>query len=221
MSLFETKQIQTNINNDLENIDDCELVYSDNDSNNDSDSDLENKCKTITQNDTATLYVVDCDYVVRNGEYYLNHPTLIKIAIRSGIRRAEQYVDKTWKLVHYINTYGKQAYNSLLKTIEMTPDERREMFSITNTTLEQNRIDQLNKAYQKIEELEAHIDINKTKKTLEKYQKEQKILYNNTLSNDDEVFIVEKQPTKVKPSSILKKATSPIKDNELESFLGL
>lgn len=185
---------------------------------------LEEQCMIITQYNGNTMYIIGQDYATYDGEYYLSHPTLIKIAIRSGVRRAEQYVDKTWRLVKYITTYGRLAYTSLLKTIDMTANERKQMFTITNTTFEQNRIAELNKAEQKIEELESHIDVNKTKKKLEQYQKTQQKICNKdnvTVTPSIEKFVVEKQPTKVKPSSIIKKTKEPIQNNELEAFLGL
>lgn len=239
MALFETEQIDTfnetvletiddndNANVNIDNLSDEAVGGSDMESN--CSDNLEEQCMITTQYNGNTMYIAGQDYTTQNGEYYLNHPTLIKIAIRSGVRRAEQYVDKTWRLVKYITTYGKQAYSSLLRTMDMTIEERKQMFSITNATFEQNRMAELNKAQQKIEELESHIDINKTKKTLEQYQKTQKSLCERsthigtvTVTPSKEKFVVEKQPTKVKPSSIIKKSKEPIQDNELESFLGL
>lgn len=244
MALFETQidTIDTELQSVLETIDENDeldintddlseqAVGGESDDESNCYDDLEEQCIITTQCNGNTMYIAGQDYVTLDGEYYLNHPTLLKIAIRSGIRRAEQYVDKTWKLIQYITTYGRQAYTSLLKTMEMTVDERKQMFSITNATFEQNRIAELNKAQQKIEELESHIDINKTKKTLEQYQKTQQTLCKKnypthvgsvTITPSKETFVVEKQPTKVKPSSIVKKSKEPIKDNELESFLGL
>lgn len=237
MALFETFTSDASNEDEpqLETIDENDELdmFSDESVGNNSDMEscdsimLEEECMITTQQNGNTMYIMGQDYVICDGNYYLNHPTLIKIAIRSGIRRAEQYVDKTWKLVQYINRYGRQAYNSLLKTMDLTTDERKQMFTITNTTFEQNHMDELSKAQQKIKELESHIDINKTKKAIEKYRKVQIALCAKDniesveTSPSREVFVVEKQPTKVKTSSIVKKTKDPIKSDELETFLGL
>lgn len=234
MSLFETNQCIENkyVELNLEPLDENSEFDLNSDDSSDSEECDNDSCNVVTQLNENTLYIEGIDYMVYNDDYYLSHPTLIKIAIRSGVRRAEQYVDKTWKLVKYITSYGKSAYQSLLKMIDMTPNQRKEMFSITNTTFEQNRMNELAKAHEKIEELESYLDINKTKKRLEREQKIQKescdTNFIENISNKEikitkteDVFIVEKQPTKIKPSSIVKKTKQPVNDNELEEFLGL
>lgn len=222
---------------DISNIDELSEIATGGGSTNDNMSETSENddntydCNIITQYNENTLYIEGIDYVYQNNDYYLNHPTLIKIAIRSGIRKAEQYVDMSWKLIQYINQYGKSAYESLLKTITMSVDERRQMFAITNKTLEQNLLTQLQNSQNKITELESYIDINKTKKNLEKYTKHKNIeCEKNQIDLPSvliqtptrEVFVVnEKKPTKVKPSSILQRGKGPIKSNELEIFLDL
>jgi hypothetical protein len=242
IALFETEE--TNIEmeqNQLETIDEeCDNIDVDTisdiavggDSDHEEQSDVdESDCAITTQYNGNTMYVAGRDYLFQDGDYYLNHPTLIKIAIRSGVRKAEQYVDMSWRLIQYINTYGRQAYSSLLKTMDMTVDERKQMFTITNNTLEQNMLSKLRKAQERIEELESHIDVNKTRKQVEKYIKTQAIecqkdqvatVTNVTVTASKEKFVVnEKKPTKVKPSSVVKKTKDPIKNDELELFLGL
>jgi len=231
MSLFETEKNISDINDNLETIEDETEIDLTDDTNVISHSnsledtelceDLEKMCFVTTQLNDNTTYIAGQDYMTLNGEYYLNHPTLIKIAIKSGVRRAEQYVDKTWNLVQYISKYGEQAYSSLLKTVNMSPSERKDMFTFSQSTLEKNKTIELEKAKLKIEELKSFIDINKTKKQIEHQQIQYKLECDKFYNNSDDVFVVEKTPTKVRPSSIITKTKGPINQNELESFLGL
>lgn len=194
----------------------------------------------VTQHNNNTLYVVGRDYVFLNDDYYLNHPTLIKIAIRSGVRKAEQYVDMTWRLINYINKYGKLAYTSLLQLMETTPDERKEMFTFSKNTYDQSILAKLNQAYLRIEELESFVDINKRKKEFESYaemqrkicNKDQSISELKITSISDDIKITpnkesnnisenSKQPTKTKLGDLIKKSKGKSEDNELELFLGI
>lgn len=202
-SLFETHQEQNESNTLLEGLESLDDLEFESDSDCDSEKAVEGSVNLSDdeeydfdlqiQSNNNTMYVEGIDYISKNNDYYLNHPTLIKVAIRSGVRRAERYVDKSWELIKYITKYGKLAYESVMKTFNLTPIERKHMFTITDSVLDQNRLDELTKAYDKIEELESHIDINKTKKEIEQYLKA--IKSGDTLVADERK---EKKPTKLK-----------------------
>jgi hypothetical protein len=217
---------------DIDELDDIEENEIDEISNLDNNEDL--MFDEIVQHNGNTLYIEGIDYIIENDDYYLNHPTLVKIAIRSGIRSAEKFVDDSWKLIDYINTFGKKAYESLLKTMNIAMDERKQMFRLSNNVIEQERIVELENARQKIKEMESYMDISKRTKEIEKYVKKSlncKVSETNITevksdsTINDDISPNEKKPTKVlkptiKTGSIVNVTTDPIKDDELEIFLG-
>lgn len=161
----------------------------------------------VIQNNTNTLYVEGIDYMYDydSNEYYLSYPSLVKVAIRVGVRKAEAFIDKSWKLIEYINNFGKTSYNSLINGMSLSLEERKNMFVFSENVVEQQRIYELNKANEKIKKLEEYMNISNREKEIKSY----------ILNPPTEVY-----NHTIKTGSIIKNTSGPINNNELDLFLG-
>lgn len=130
ISLFiDTEEIIDDNMSDIssdEELNDLSDSESDHDSESESDYDNKNTKKNLPIKNV--LYNPNIDYIFKNEEYYINYPTLVKVGVYCNSIEANNFIDKSWKLIQFISKHGRSAYQNLLGDMTLSFEERKKMF---------------------------------------------------------------------------------------------
>jgi len=136
---------------------------------------------TLVSKTKRVLFIRGIDYLFKDDEYHLNMATLIHVAVTSGERKASIFIEKSLKLMNYISTYGKSAYEKLLKDMTLSLEDRKKMFNQSS----QEKDKELIECKKKIKEFESYVNIKDNHKAIkEEVEKKNKHIiegYKNTI----------------------------------------
>jgi hypothetical protein len=144
---------------DLSDLSDSSSESSEDDKNVNFDDTLVKKTKRV-------IFIRDVDYLFKDDEYYLNMATLIQVAVTSGERKAYIFIEKSLKLINFISTYGKTAYEKLLKDMSLSLEDRKKMFKQHRLTVNQEKDKELIECKRKIKDFENYMNINDNHKAI-------------------------------------------------------
>ncbi len=79
-------------------------------------SDNSDESADETRSRTTMLFVKNNDYVYnsKTSTYYINYPTLVKVAILVNDKDAMTYIEDVWTIICYINDYNRKAFNNVI-----------------------------------------------------------------------------------------------------------
>ena len=107
----------------------------DNDNNDDNDNG-NNNSKNKTKVSAVTSWAPGVHYAYNNDEdeYYLKYPTVVAVATIAGTWMGQNYIDKTWELICYINDNVDKARENIVNLMTIDELTRKKMFNTIHET---------------------------------------------------------------------------------------
>jgi hypothetical protein len=125
-------------NEDDNDEDDNEDNEDDNNEDNDEDNDEDeyNNKSTQIKKAATTGWVPGVHYIYneQEEEYYLKYPTIVALATIAGTWMGQNYIDKTWELICYVNNNVDKARENIVNLMTIDEVSRKNMFNTIHKT---------------------------------------------------------------------------------------